>query len=99
MLAVVGVLLLAGSALLFAQTLLARRNPATPAWTTRKWKVEAATWAAVIGSFIGAILVVHVLTEPTSRFGWIEGGLVIVVLAIFAAVWSRMRVEIGRAHV
>src|SRR3546814_8197865 len=89
--------------LLFAQTLLARRNPDTPAWAMRGWTVEAATWTAVIGFFVGISLVAQAVAEAT--FGWIEAGIIVVMLAVFAIIWSRMRVgkrlakykEIGRA--
>lgn len=90
MFAVVGVLLLGGSVLLFAQTLLARRNPDTPAWAMRGWTVEAATWTAVIGFFAGVSLMAQAVAEPA--FGWIEAGIVVVMLAAFAILWSRMRV-------
>src|SRR3546814_9079747 len=103
MCSVVGCLLRGGSILLFAQTLLARRNPDTPAWAMRGWTVEAATWTAVIGFFVGISLVAQAVAEAT--FGWIEAGIIVVMLAVFAILWSRMRVgkrlakykEIGRA--
>src|SRR3546814_12761857 len=90
MFAVVGVLFLGGSILLFAQTLLARRNPDTPAWAMRGWTVEAATWTAVIGFFVGISLVAQAVAEAT--FGWIEAGIIGVMLAVVAILWPRMRV-------
>src|SRR3546814_16658974 len=56
----------------------------------RGWTVEAATWTAVIGFFVGISLVAQVVAEAT--FGWIEAGIIVVMLAVFAILWSRMRV-------
>src|SRR3546814_3952106 len=52
--------------------------------------VEAATWPAVIGFFVGISLVAQAVADAT--FGWIEAGIIVVMLAVFAILWSRMRV-------
>src|SRR3546814_14422254 len=94
MFAVLGVLIIASTVLLFTLAVLTARRPSPPGWIVHELSMGLIAIAFTSGIATGAAIILRHLSEFDSGvLGAAEGGMISVVLAGSDVIWRMLRVR------